>query len=330
MSNKCGICRRPVRRADTLKCSGDCHGLFHRICAADEFKRDMEDLMDSNVFCCDDCDEVVPESSPVTRRRTRHSTDTLTLADIMLEIRTSSATTNAKINKVGEEVKLLRSSYESLATKVAVMESQVSNASALSTQLKAQNDGLIRRVEHLEKGHSNSNYSSYSLTHYSTELVINGTPPSATDSPNVLVEKVFAALGTTKYFEDVLNVKSVVNNSLRAIARPSDAPGDDRPGHVRLIVTLRSTAVRDHIIQKKREKRDLLIKDVFGIDTPGQIYVNEYLPPEIYKLLKNVKAKAKQCGYKYVWVNSSRILVRKVEGAAPIRIETESDLDKLV
>ena len=59
------------------------------------------------------------------------------------------------------------------------------------------------------------------------------------------------------------------------------------------------------------------------------IYLNDRLTSSNRKLLWLAKNKAKQNNWKFVWVRNGEILARKAENEMVIRIESESDIDKI-
>ena len=66
-----------------------------------------------------------------------------------------------------------------------------------------------------------------------------------------------------------------------------------------VIVSFKSALARNNLINSKRVKRDLTIKEVFSINFIGNVYVNEVLPFIIYYLLNEAKARTKKLCYKY-------------------------------
>ena len=64
-----------------------------------------------------------------------------------------------------------------------------------------------------------------------------------------------------------------------------------------VIVLFKSPVTRDHIINKKRIKRDLSAKEVFSTDMTTNWYVNEFLPFDTYALLIRTRAKANDLCY---------------------------------
>ena len=65
------------------------------------------------------------------------------------------------------------------------------------------------------------------------------------------------------------------------------------------VVTLKSLSIRDHIVSRKRQIKNLSIIKVFAVDEPGKIYVREFLSAAVYGLLRRTKILAALRGYKH-------------------------------
>ena len=168
-----------------------------------------------------------------------------------------------------------------------------------------------------------SRLSSMESSRMSPDITISGIPASVTDSPKTMVLKVFEALGI-----HVLSVRSLTRRDISAVGdrqRRSSVGG----ATVSFVVTLKSISLRDHVILRKRQKGNLTVRQVLALDQPGSIFVREFLPSEIYGLLRRTKAVAAARGFKYVWVRSGEICVRKLNGSDIIIVGSDSDLEKL-
>lgn len=173
------------------------------------------------------------------------------------------------------------------------------------------------------------------------ELIISGIPSEVADSPYQIAARVFEVLGIPELLGDVLKTREIVKNSGVSTNRVSvdessnshdGAPENlraDRPKIKSIILTLKSTPVREFILEKKRAKRDLTVGEVFESDQLGKIFINEVLPSTMYDLLTRTKSKAKVAAFKYVWVRDGRILARRTDGSQIIRILNDADLAKL-
>jgi Baculovirus FP protein len=103
-------------------------------------------------------------------------------------------------------------------------------------------------------------------------------------------------------------------------------PTKIKKGSDKIIVQFTSRKKRDSFL----EKRKLLLKssDVTGGQRDLRIYINENLSPYYRELLWRAKQKAKDKGFKFVWVKNGRILTRRNELSKRVfRIDSIKDLD---
>lgn len=84
-----------------------------------------------------------------------------------------------------------------------------------------------------------------------------------------------------------------------------------------IIVRFRDRSERDRWVNKRSALKS------------ERIFINENLTKLQRWLFWNAKECAKEKGYKYVWMSNGKILVRRKDGAAVIRIEDESDLNHI-
>lgn len=61
----------------------------------------------------------------------------------------------------------------------------------------------------------------------------------------------------------------------------------------------------------------------------SNVYFLDNLTPQHKKLLWLMKAKAEDYYYQFAWQKSGKLFVRKVPGDRALRIDSESDLDKI-
>lgn len=98
---------------------------------------------------------------------------------------------------------------------------------------------------------------------------------------------------------------------------------------LRYIISFTSAAVRDVFINKKRSQKTIKLTEIFGDNTDGNLYPNEFLRAFTYNLLRETKILAAEKLYKFVWVKKRRIFVRKDNGHECFNIVSESDLSNL-
>lgn len=191
---------------------------------------------------------------------------------------------------------------------------------ALLLQLSKQNSVLRREVDQLKSAST-----CVLAKNASSDIIIAGVPSAIPESMQQITAMVFDALGISNLIQDVLGCR-IMNPKPSAASVSHSAQTNRTESTSSLVVSLKSMQVRDYIISKKRVKRTLLAKDVFSRDIAATIYINELLPPLLYNLLIRTKTKAKSLSYKYVWVKSGCIAVRRDDGAPITMIRSDADL----
>ena len=188
---------------------------------------------------------------------------------------------------------------------------------------------ISARLNELESQRAPSSFSSGSELN---DLTVSGIPSTISDSPESVIKKVFVALGIEDMFGYVLSVRLMVGKSEAAVNPPRDENSMKTTQLTRLsyIVALSSRAVWDHVVNRRRAKRTLTVKDVLELDIAGNIFVSEFLPSKVYALLRQIKVKAVEMHCKLVWVWRGRVCVRKDSGQPIIHIDTIDDLSKLI
>ncbi|XP_046416032.1 uncharacterized protein LOC124177568 [Neodiprion fabricii] len=187
-------------------------------------------------------------------------------------------------------------------------------------QLEASNVLLNREIDSLRDSLTNTPVNS------SAQITIAGIPFTVTDNPLEVVTKVLTVLGVPELASDILDIRLITRR----------APSSQNPERVNtseasksFIVFFKSSQISSHIIRKKRSHGVLAVSDVFACDKRGNIFVNEFLHPNTYNLLRKTEKIASDRNWKYVWSREGQIYARKQDGSQLIRITSEADLDKL-
>ena len=121
----------------------------------------------------------------------------------------------------------------------------------------------------------------------------------------------------------------VVNSNEEAMdAAPSDT------GHktISILVHLKAPMVRYEVIQLKVSHNGgmLFVEDVSpnaAARPEAKIFLNEWLPPGTFKLLKRTRTKLKK--YNAIWVRDGQIFARETPESERIQITSIADLDRL-
>ncbi|XP_074102238.1 uncharacterized protein LOC141529537 [Cotesia typhae] len=158
-----------------------------------------------------------------------------------------------------------------------------------------------------------------------SELLISGVSDVVASelSPSQGVKQVFEKLELSNLENDVLSTQIFGRKENQA----------RKPSSCTYILNLKSHQVRDYIIEVKRRSQRLLAKETFkviGDIPPGkQVFINEFLNADTYKLLKLAKAKARDINCKYAWVHKGVVYMKKNDDSSKIVIRTEDDVNKI-
>ncbi|CAG5100602.1 Protein of unknown function [Cotesia congregata] len=175
---------------------------------------------------------------------------------------------------------------------------------------------------------SPSGSSIVSATNTSSELVISGIPEAvvAALSDKGVVSRIFDELKVPHLVPDVLSIRKLERKSSSSRSRISSTNNKSsiRPVFNTLLLKLKSPQIRDHILELKRKIKLLPVNNIFstvvGDSCKGNIYINEFLPPALYKLLMVTRAKAKTLDFKFTWAQHGVVFVKKDENSAKIKI----------
>lgn len=95
-----------------------------------------------------------------------------------------------------------------------------------------------------------------------------------------------------------------------------------------IIVQCTTRAIRDNIVHKARKFRPNT--SLITNNQPERaIYFNDHLTPYFSDLMKKTKELKDRLGFRFVWLNGNRIMLKKDHQSRAFKIQTVSDLDKI-
>lgn len=95
-----------------------------------------------------------------------------------------------------------------------------------------------------------------------------------------------------------------------------------------IIIQCTTRAIRDNIVRSARKFRPTTSL-ISGSQPERAIYFNDHLTPYFSNLMKEAKTVKEQKGYKFIWLNGNRIMLKKDNNSKAIRVVKPEDLDKL-
>lgn len=234
-----------------------------------------------------------------------------------MNIKTTLSGISLGMDDLGQKVSKLDSSQGEILQKFDDLEGRVVQVTgALSVKI----DNISSRLIHCETELKRA------------EITIAGIPSDIDDTPKNVITKVFTALDIPDLITDTLEIRDLSPKGKMSHGSTNQSNTDNsssRPNYKTILVSLKSTMVRDYILRKKRAKRQLKVSDVFDSPHNGQIYINECLSPYLYNLSKRTKAKVREMGWRSCYVESGNIFARKVYGAPPLPITCDEDLAQI-
>lgn len=236
-----------------------------------------------------------------------------------------------RLNQNSNDIKRLSNNLEVVndsLTKVTLAQESSANdidkvmkqCSAHAASITAIESRLISLAGIPSTSNSSSNASS-------SMLLVSGIPNQvmSNTTPQDIVHQVFSKLNISNLESDVLSVRELKGKNI-------STPNKSQTTRHSLVLNLKSSQVREHILSVKRQYRKLLAKDVFTINeimTGELIYLNEFLSSETYKLLKSTKTKAKELKYKYAWASQGAVYLKSNDESPKIQIHSVDDLNNL-
>lgn len=122
---------------------------------------------------------------------------------------------------------------------------------------------------------------------------VNDTSPMVS-----LVRRILSHIGANNVIIDVLNITEFKKKN-------------DSPNNLSIKVLFKSSFVRDFVLEKKRQKGILRIKDFSNSATDDIVYINELLPKHIYNLFLKAKMKKRNINWDgYIWKRGGRIFAK--------------------
>ena len=155
-----------------------------------------------------------------------------------------------------------------------------------------------------------------------TEIIISGLPISFTNPYEEIVKYTFDAIGASQLLIQVLGIRRFINKPPQQNSNP--------PSHFSLAVHVNGHDIALKLISLKMNFKELKLSQVFKNPAlEGLLYLNILYPPHIHSLLKKTRTVARCKNYKYAWIRSGIVYVRKDDNLPAIPIHSELDLQML-
>lgn len=249
----------------------------------------------------------------LTEERFRHI-----LKHELLSLKTQNNTVSACMENINEKFKEFQEALSFISNQFEHMKSELYEKNAVIETLEKKNTAMEATISDL----------SCRLTLVEQQLrdsniEINGLPEHRTENLAKTVLQLAQTVKCDLKDNDVLHATRVAKMN-----KDNSSPRS-------VVVKLPSTRIRDTLLAavtrfNKDNPKNKLSSEHIGIGgSRVPVFVAEHLTPSNKFLHAATRKKAKELGYKFVWVRNGRIQVRKDETSQAILIRSLDDLKKL-
>ncbi|KAF6201118.1 hypothetical protein GE061_005565 [Apolygus lucorum] len=205
------------------------------------------------------------------------------------------------IKELKNSVNFMSDQFDVFSEKVMTLESTIADLSKENTELKSVVTELQYKVDILEQNSRKTN------------IELNCVPETKNEN---CIEIVKAAS----------NVLSVDCGEIQTAFRVG-VQRRDRPR--KILALFESSEAADALIKAAKTDKNITANQLYKGWPNDRVYINENLTSYRADLLRRAKVKAKENGYKYVWLKNFIVHVRKDDGERVLTIKTIADLERM-
>lgn len=311
----CRICQHNITKTQySIQCNGDCKSWFHQGCCGlteKEFKLHQRGTIK---WSCNECEADTDGSSDADETGARHikrKSTQLSSESTELLFTMENPTNKEILTAMKAMFEDLKNSVSFNGGMIEKLRSEMEIVIDVNKKLKQEQSVLKNRINELEQ----------EIIHIKRSTVKDGDNDSA---KNIVVVGISGNDDSRKDVKKIFNYLNlnISDEEYRVKVLPSK--------HVRkpVLITFDKTESRAKVLEQKKSVR--LDTTKCGIsDTFSHIFVNEDMPRHTRDLFKKAR-NLKDHGYKYIWCKDGKILVRKTDGEAAVRIFTASQITGLM
>lgn len=203
---------------------------------------------------------------------------------------------------------------EQVSTLLAVIKTLTSTVDTLNSQLASTQSQLAQALSEIERLKSNNIADKKRVVASEKTFTVNGVVAKEGEDLKQIVTDVIQHTDPDFVLEPTTVVERVKPK------QPTAAPT--------ILVKVKNDPSSANLKSFHKIKRRLVKGKDVGLDESDKIFVNESFPKATYDLYKKARSLINH-GYKFVWVQEGRVLVRENEGGKVVRITSESQINSL-
>ena len=242
--------------------------------------------------------------------------------DLAIELRLFRAEITAlrgELVGVREEIAALRSSFQICTSRIDGVEDRISLLEKKMDECVEPKNQLQDTIEEL-KFQLNERDQAILFN----DLEISGVPETNGENVVHVITLCATALGVTVDERDIVYAERVgMVRRNRVDKGVAGATVDQR----RIVVRLARQALRVELLRAARVRRGITTESLDMAGEPRRFYINERLTDYNRRLLGKAREAARRAQWRYTWTSNGRILARREDGRAAVRLRTESDIE---
>lgn len=298
---QCKKCKQYISKTkgDSVQCKGLCGNYFHKTCAGNIKTFALNDT-------CEECSKT-PKQSPKTVPKIDLDPSKLTVENLLTEVNKKMEviyTMKKQLDEMAETIDFYAEKYQELID---------FKADCIEKNKKTENKitDLVNRNKYLEKCNS------------ALEERVQWIEQKETEKK---VELVGVQIQNDSIRETVSQIASKLELPIQDIVdvwRVGGEKGKTDRRNTTLIMSLRTKSARDSWLQRRKQR--LTNNFFFKNATEDPIYINENITKQTRNLFWQTKTNLKT-SHKFIWIQNSKILVKKDADSKIINIRQEADI----
>lgn len=303
------MCKKVLsKNGSHFLCQGPCQGKFHRTCVKG-LSADMK-AGRNRLFCnnCEGCSAA--DDSEGDEQETEGQGFEKILKDIQKKVSAIPSLKN-HLNSITDSMSVLSEKYDILIAeheeskkKIRDLEKSIVNTNNKCVYLEKCNMALEQKVHEFEQDSRKHN------------LEIVGIEQLPNENVMAVVKKLGDSIGVSSAGIDWASRRSTRNMN-------------DKPAPIIIGFKISGTKNRDEWLANRRKLKELNSSTITGGTQCNKIFINEDLTKTSRELLWNAKTQLKE-GFKFIWVNNGKILVKKADGDKSVWVRSDSDIRELL
>lgn len=208
------------------------------------------------------------------------------------------------LSDLKQSVEMAHQRTDKLHDSVQLLETKVKNVEKISSDIPILQKEIARLNSELEERDQWAR---------ANNVEIKGIPQKKDENLYSLVQSISNYVNFPIKKEDINYIARV----------PTRLPNMAKP----IIICFNNRYVKEDLVAVAR-KRNLNISDI-GYSSSSTFYINDHLTQHSKSLLSKAKSRAKEVGFKYIWVKHSKIMARKTDSSPVFFIKNEKDLVRI-